>query len=288
MAKSSSHKFGQMIGDMLEHLMIKELKPIAEEDNMYLDYKHERKARKNKKEVIWIDNKENKHKLDIVIESGGSEDTIGSPKAFIELAWRRYTKHSKNKAQEIAGAILPLVRTHNEYSPFYGVILAGEFTKPSLEQLRSQGFKVLYFDINTIIRAFEVNNLYINWEEGTEDEVFDEYIDSLNNWEEKEINSFLNYILEAYKDDIDEFKESLRECFSRAIKRIRVFTLHGISIDLDSVEEAIQYVANYDEKELNCGKLLKYEIYVKYNNGDNIEVQYKEKRDVIRFLENLI
>lgn len=287
MAKSNSHKFGQMIGDMLEHLMIEELKPIAEEYNMYLDYKHERKARKNKKEVIWVDNEKNKHKLDIVIEAEGSEEKVGYPKAFIELAWRRYTKHSKNKAQEIAGAILPLVRTNKQYSPFYGVILAGEFTKPSLEQLRSQGFKVLYLDINTIIKAFKVNDLNIKWEENTDDEVFNEYIQSLGNWNTKEINKFLKFILESYEDDIYEFKQSLRECFSRSIKRIRVFTLHGISIDLDSVEEAIQYVSNYDEKDLKCGKLVKYEIYVKYNNGDNIEVEFKEKRDVIRFLETL-
>lgn len=288
MARSSSHKFGQMIGDMLEHLMVGELQPIAEEYGMYLDYKHKRKARNNKKEVTWSDNNGNKHKLDIVIEAEGSEEKFGYPKAFVELAWRRYTKHSKNKAQEIAGAILPLVKANNQYSPFYGVILAGEFTKPALEQLRSQGFKVLYFSINTIVEAFRVNGMHIEWEEDTEDYIFDQYIQELSSWGRDQINSFLSFILESCENEIDEFKEALSDCFSRAIKRIRVFTLHGISIDLDSVREAIQYVTNYDEKKLESGKLVKYEIYIKYNNGDSIEVEYKEKRDVIRFLQNLV
>ncbi|MDM0483978.1 hypothetical protein QTG92_11365 [Clostridium perfringens] len=288
MAKSSSHKFGQMIGDMLEYLMRVELEPIAKEYNMYLDYKHIRKARNGKKEVIWTDDEGNKHKLDIVIEAEGDDEKKGYPKAFIELAWRRYKKHSKNKAQEIAGAILPIVRANNKYSPFYGVILAGEFTKPSLEQLKSQGFKVLYFDIDTIIKAFAVNNMNIEWKEDTEEENFDEYIKLLSSWKEEEIDNFLNFLLEKYKEDILEFKTSLKECFSRTIKKIRVFTLHGISIELESVEEAIQYVSNYDEKSLGCGNLVKYEIYVKYNNGDTIEVEFKEKRNVIGFLQNLI
>ena len=199
MAKSNSHKFGQMIGDMLEHLMIRELKPVIDEYNMYLDYKHERKARGNKKEVIWIDNGENKHKLDIVVENNGSEEAVGEPKAFIELAWRRYAKHSKNKAQEIAGAILPLVRTYNQYSPFYGVILAGVFTKPALEQLRSQGFKVLYFDFDTIVDAFGVNNLHINWKENTDEDVFSfQLICKLLTGKRIQTRMYSNHILTAY------------------------------------------------------------------------------------------
>ena len=134
MAKSPAHRFGQIIGDLLEYTLIRYCQPIAKEYGMYLDYKHSRPARNNQNEVRWTDINGNTHKLDIVIEYGGSEIKTGNPRAFIEMAWRRYTKHSKNKAQEISAAIQPLVSRYSEYGPFYGAVLAGEFTENSLIQ----------------------------------------------------------------------------------------------------------------------------------------------------------
>jgi hypothetical protein len=62
---------------------------------------------------------------------------LGMPAAFIETAWRRYTKHSRNKAQEIQGAIMPLVETYMKAGPFIGAVLAGVFTKGALMALNS-------------------------------------------------------------------------------------------------------------------------------------------------------
>lgn len=287
MAKSNSHKFGQMIGDLLEVSMIKELRPIAEEFNMFLDFKHARKARSNKKEVVWIDGEGNKHKLDIVIEENGDEDNIGNPKAFIELAWRRYAKHSKNKAQEIAGAIIPLVNKYKQFSPFYGVVLAGIFTKPSIEQLKSQGFNVLHFSFDNIIDSFKNVGLTINWREDTSEEEIGEYVKFFENISQEDKKKFINYILEENKQEIEEFKNSLRNCFSRTIEKIRIFTLHGTSVEVEYVSEAIEYVLEYNENILEHGKLIKYELYIRYNNGDKIEVEFKDKRDIIRFLNEI-
>lgn len=103
MATSPSHQVGEWIGDFFENSIINYLKPIIMKKGFYLDYRHPRAARNYRKEVIGIDKEGNKHKLDIVIEKNGSENTFGIPKAYIEMAWRRYVKHSKNKVQEIAG-----------------------------------------------------------------------------------------------------------------------------------------------------------------------------------------
>lgn len=118
MAKSPAHRFGQIIGNLLEDTLIRYCQPIAKENDMYLDYRHPRIARNNQDEVRWTDINGNTHKLDIVIESEGTEECIGKPRAFIEMAWRRYTKHSKNKAQEISAAIKPLVRCYSEFTHF--------------------------------------------------------------------------------------------------------------------------------------------------------------------------
>ncbi|MEW6529677.1 MAG: hypothetical protein AB1473_02500 [Thermodesulfobacteriota bacterium] len=149
MAESPAHKFGQIIGDTLEAAIEPLLKRVAEEHGLYLDRKGRRPARKGRK-LSWKDQHGNVHDLDYVLERGGTPRKIGVPVAFIEAAWRRYTKHSRNKAQEIQGAILPLKETHYRAAPFVGVVLAGEFTQGSLEQLRSLGFSILYFPYEAI------------------------------------------------------------------------------------------------------------------------------------------
>lgn len=118
MAESPSHKFGQVIGNLLEELVFPYLKGFAASKSLYLDcQKNDRPARKGRK-VSWEDSYGNTHNLDYVLEQGGSESELGTPVAFIEVAWRRYTKHSRNKAQEIQGAILPLAEKHKWSNPF--------------------------------------------------------------------------------------------------------------------------------------------------------------------------
>ena len=107
-------------------------------------------------------------------EENGSEEKFGRPRAFIEIAWRRYTKHSKNKAQEISAAIRPLVAKYSETSPFYGAVLAGKFTDNSLRKMRSEGFEILYFSIEAIEKAFVLEKIDVHWDENTsEDELQD-------------------------------------------------------------------------------------------------------------------
>jgi hypothetical protein len=171
MAQSPSHRFGQILGDTLERAIRPILETIAEQFGFYLDGKGERKARGTKRKVAWVDAQGNTHDLDYVFEFGGSDEHIGSPRAFIEIAWRRYTKHSRNKAQEIQGAILPLAECYSECRPFLGVVLGGEFTEGSLDQLRSNGFTVLFCPYDSIIAAFASVGIDAAFDEDTPDAV---------------------------------------------------------------------------------------------------------------------
>lgn len=287
MAKSNAHKFGQMIGDLLEGAIIDKFKPVCKEYNMYLDYQHMRKARNNKKKVRWEDEDGNKHDLDIVIEINGSEEKLGDPKAFIEMAWRRSTRHSKNKVQEIAGAVLPIVKKYNRLSPFYGAVLAGEFTSSSLHQLESQGFKVLYFDIGTIIQSFKLIGLEIEWDDNTDEDIIAEYIKFFNVVSSEDKDKLVEYIFKSNEEKLNQFIKSLKDCFLRKVERIRIFTLYGDIVEVDSIDKAIEYINNYDKENTKIDTLIGYEIYVKYNNGDKMEAEFKEKRDVLRFLNEL-
>jgi len=170
MAESPSHQFGQVIGDVLEAALRPALQDFANKYNLYLDKHGPRPAREGNK-VTWTDKNGNKHDLDFVLERSGTANIIGTPVAFIETAWRRYTKHSRNKAQEIQGAIMPLVETHGT-SPFIGVVLAGEFTQGAISQLSSLGFAVAYFPYPTVIKAFSTVGIDASSDEETPDEEF--------------------------------------------------------------------------------------------------------------------
>ena len=108
--------------------------------------------RGNRRKVTWTDSAGNPHDLDYVLERKGASNLQGDPVAFIELAWRRYTKHSRNKAGEIEGALFHLKGSYP--GVFAGAILGGEFTQGGLEQLHSHGTHVLHISFDQIADAF--------------------------------------------------------------------------------------------------------------------------------------
>ena len=168
MATSQSHTLGEFIGAFFEDLMKKPVREFAHKHGLYFDTVGERKARGGKK-LTWTDVHGSKHDLDFVLERGGTEDVIGEPVAFIELAWRRYTKHSKNKAQEIAGAVNPICEKYRLSKPFKGAILSGQFTENSLTQLKSDDFHVLYIPFEKLVQAFSIHGLDIDFDEDSKE-----------------------------------------------------------------------------------------------------------------------
>jgi len=284
MAKSLAHKFGQIIGDLLELALLPKLERFVKINNLYLDRKGKRKARKGKK-VSWFDTYENKHDLDFVIERGGSDTEIGMPVAFIEIAWRRYTKHSRNKVGEIQCAIGPLYRKYQSSSPFLGVLLAGEFTEGSLTQLKTNGFNVLYFPYQSVVNAFKKVGIIADFNENTEEEEFRKKIESWENITNK--SDVAKELLKINKKNIDEFFNSLTNSVSRFIERIVILPLHGQETFANNIAEAIDFLKNYSEEKPKL-PIIRYEIIIKYNTGDRIEASFKDKKDTIKFLETYL
>jgi len=168
MAEAPGHKLGQIIGHALEIALEPLLRAFAEEHELYLDKQGTRPARPGRK-VTWVDENGNSHDLDFVLERGGSADKIGIPVAFIESAWRRYTKHSRNKAQEIQGAVEPLIRKWASVRPLGGAIVGGQWTRGALDQLRSLGFVIAYIPYEEVVRAFMVVGMTVATTESTTD-----------------------------------------------------------------------------------------------------------------------
>lgn len=283
MAKSPTHKLGQLVGDLLEDAIIGLCRPVADSRNMYTDYCHERPARNNSKKVRWEDIDGNHHDLDVVIEEGGSERKMGSPRAFIEVAWRRYTKHSKNKAQEISGAVVPIVGKYKSKAPFKGAVLAGEFTESSLRQLQSEGFYVLYFTMYDVEKAFSTVGIDIHSEEDSSDREILEKIGPLERLSASDKKVVFSTLFNMYKNDVDHFINALKSNLDRSIQKITIAAYFGDIASFTTVGDACCYLAGLTRDIANLEKT-KFEIDIEYSNGDKIHSSFKEKEDAITHL----
>lgn len=280
MAKSNSHTLGEMIGNFFEEVMKSPINQLCNNHNVYFDSIGPRKARRRKK-ITWEDINGSKHDLDYVIERDGTETQIGIPIAFIELAWRRYTKHSKNKVQEIAGAVLPIAEKYCEYVPFKGAILSGVFTKPSLEQLKKQGFNVLYIPFEKVVASFKKYGIDIYYDEKTSEDDLDKIITA---WEHSDkIGNIKQDFINENQKEIDKFLNALELSIKRQIKYIFVLPLHGKEVRFQEINKAIEFLSIYNSLPKNA-KIDRYVVGIAFNDGSKIDCMFKDKQMAVDFL----
>ena len=283
MAESPAHRFGQLIGELLESVVCPQLEDFCRNQGLYLDHqKRDRPARSGKK-VAWTDQYGNAHDLDFVIEREGTDEQIGRPVAFIESAWRRYTKHSRNKAQEIQGAILPLAEQYRWNNPFLGAVLAGVFTEGSLDQLRSLGFHVLYFPYESLVAAFQSEGIDIAFDEGTPDRVFKQTTTQIESTPPETMARIRTHLVAANQAAIDSFFVALRQRLGRHVTRVVVIPLYGRVNEFATIEDALCFLDGHMIYE-GSGEFRKYEIRVDFSNGDKVEAFIEAKDKVKEFL----
>ena len=203
--------------------------------------------------------------------------------AFIETAWRRYTKHSRNKAQEIQGAIQVLALTHKYSCPFTGAILAGFFTEGALNQLKSLGFHILFFPYDSIVEAFRVVRVDASFDEDTPEKEFRRKLSQWNATSAKAKGSVAVHLVEKHRKDIAVFFGALEETVIRRIEKIILIPLHGRETECSTIGEAIAFLSSYGSEQVQ-GKVYKYEIQIRYNNGDKITAEFTEKNAALDFL----
>lgn len=287
MAQSPAHRFGQIIGDVLEHAVEPLLAEFARNEGLYLDKSGLRPARPGRK-VSWTDAFGNCHDLDFVLECGGTKQRLGTPVAFIETAWRRYTKHSRNKAQEIQGAILPLREKYSDSAPFIGAVLAGVFTDGALDQLRSNGFQIVYFTYETVLAAFQTVGIDASCTEETPDAEFRRKISAWKRLSKRRQTQVSVSLVELNMVGVHQFMGELRLSVTRRIDSVVVLPLHGIPAEWDSVQEAIHFVEEYEDAVDDAKPIVRYEVQIRYSNKDCVIGQFRSKKDVIGFLERYV
>jgi len=281
-AEAPGHRLGQIIGDALELAIEPVLRDFADEHGLYLDKKELRPVRAGVK-CTWVDNLGNSHDLDFVLERGGSPTKVGNPAAFIETAWRRYTKHSRAKAQEIQGAILPLLTTHAKVKPFAGAVVAGRWTDGALQQMRSSGLSVLHIDYDEIVEVFNRVGVDIDIEEATPDAYLQQQVVAWMALSEKSLADVGEALRCCAPERFAQFQADLDRSCSRAVERVTVLPLHGKAMECGSADEAIERIQLYAAPE-SVPELVRFEVIVRYTNGDRIDAEFGTAVDAVGFL----
>ena len=259
---------------------------MAAEFGLYLDHRHPRPVRGGKREVSWEDSYGNAHDLDYVLEEGGTEETLDRPRAFIEIAWRRYTKHSRNKAQEIQGAVLPLAETYRKYVPFLGAVLVGDFTDGSREQLRSHGFHVAYVRHDMIVQAFRAVGIDVSFDENTPMAVLGNKVKSYDRLTAPSRKKLSAELYAKCAGELDPFFNALRDSLGRRITSVVVLALSGTSVQFPTVQRAIRFIEHYNESTPPSG-FDHYELIVRYSNGREVRGSFPDKQDCLGYLQML-
>jgi len=159
---SGGHKLGQIIGDWFEeYFAMNILQEIADDLDLYLDSRFIKRDCRGEK-IIWKDLDGNGVDYDFVLELNGDNEKFGTPLAFFETFWRRGARHSKDKARDDSGKLLPMRATYPT-SRILGIISAGDFTKPAQELVKSRSIDLFYIPKQKIINAWKKHNVIIDY-----------------------------------------------------------------------------------------------------------------------------
>lgn len=283
MAQAPGHRLGQIIGDALELSIQPVLRNFADAQSLYLDRKGPRPTRQGQVKCTWIDDLGNAHDLDFVLERGGTYEHVGNPAAFIETAWRRYTKHSRAKAQEIQGALLPLLAKYSNFKPFAGAVVAGQWTSAALAQLRTSGFAVLHIPYDEIVAVFATFGLDVDSTENTPDAYLQEQVDIWDGLSTEQRDRVGAAIRGCSPGAFEVFKVSLASSILRAVESVRVLPLHGAAAECGTVVDAIAILNSYHAPTV-VPPMVRFEVSIRYTNGDRIEASFASTVDAETFL----
>ena len=285
MAEAPGHRLGQIIGDALEDAIRPLLADFAGRHGLYLDFKGPRPARDALK-CTWVDDLGNAHDLDFVLERGGSPGELGLPAAFIETAWRRYTKHSRAKAQEIQGAVLPLLAKHAHLKPFAGAVVAGAWTPGALAQLRSSGFAVLHVDYPEIVAVFARFGIDVAADEGTPDAYLAEQVATHDALGPAERAALARALAETAPERFARFSRSLEEAVTRTVTRVEVLPLYGAPDEHTALEGALLALGGF--RASGSDRLQRIEVRLEFSNGDEVEAAFPDTEAAAEFLATFL
>lgn len=281
---SATHKLGQLVGNFFEEMAYDSLNELAERNAMYCDRKGSRApVRGNRKKLTWSDTRGTPHDLDYVIERNASVETQGTPAAFIELAWRRYTKHSRNKAGEIEAALYHLGNSYP--GAFLGAILAGEWSEGSLDQMRVRGIHVLHIPFEDVAATFDSVDIDLRYGEKSSDSIKWDLIDKWSNLSTAQIIGLQTELRRRIEDKLNQFLNDLENATTSEVLSVRILPLYGQTLIYLTIEEAVSAVEAEDFGASSAtAEFIRYEVQILLANGGDVNGKFESRQALLDFL----
>jgi hypothetical protein len=167
---SAGHSLGQKVGDWLEEFFVLPLlTQVARHLKLFLDHRFRTRPARGGEKIAWKDEEDNEVDYDFVMELDGNDKSIGIPVAFFECFWRRGKRHSKDKARDDSGKLMPMRDTYPT-ARFLGIVAGGDFTGPASTLVQSRRIDLFCVPKAKIITAFQKHRIQIDYPDRTPEE----------------------------------------------------------------------------------------------------------------------
>jgi hypothetical protein len=142
---------------------------------------------------------------------------------------------------------------------------------------------VLYFPYESLLAAFAEAGIDAAFDEDTADAVLLRKVKAYEKLKPARRERIARFLRDRRKADLDVFTSSLRVALTRSVIAVYVLPLHGAARTLADVPEAIAFIESFDESK-PCNPFTRYEVGVRYGNGDEIRGEFKDRTTAIAFL----
>jgi len=268
---SAGHRFGQIIGDWWEqHVAYPILKDVAENLELYVDCRFSKRACRGDK-IQWTDSDGNIVDYDFVLELGGTNEKLGIPVAFIETFWRRGARHSKDKARDDSGKLIPMRNTFPT-ARFLGIFALGDFTAPAKQYVSSRDIKLFYVPKQKALEAFRDHKLEIDYADKLSETDKWKLLETFEKGFTDDVKAALDKTLRE-KVGLASFKSYQNEvvaALSAQPQEIRIVrSRHGEPVIFSNLHAAGEFLGNPQFSEVIASTTYKY--WVQYSDGTDFE-----------------
>ena len=96
----------------------------------------------------------------------------------------------------------------------------------------------------------------------------------------------IHTLRKMHRKDVEQFVHELAVSLTRSVKSVFVLALHGKSCLVTVIDEAIHFIEQHDESS-GPMEFVRYEVNVRYTNGDEIRGTFESKTEAIKFLNSM-
>lgn len=135
------------------------------------------------------------------------------------------------------------------------------------------------------MRAFASEGIDVSSEEDTSEAELQRKVDAFDRLTGRRRKRIAEEIRRLHNIQFNFFFDALRLCLGRYVEHVFVLTLSGDSCQFRSIADAVRFVSEHDPSAPVSG-FVRYELNIRYSNGDEVRGAFREKDRAIEFLRS--